>query len=121
VGRSADAVSTFGKVIAAEPLCADARVFLGIAALQAGNLQDASAELSRALFLEPTMGMGHYLLAQVHEKRGDREAARRSYRNALAQLKYPQRPLAGHYPDMPESTETLGRAARYALAALEEA
>jgi chemotaxis protein methyltransferase CheR len=38
----------------------------------------------------------------------------------VAQLRFPQRPLAGHYPDMPDSPDTLARAARYALAALEE-
>jgi len=49
------------------------------------------------------------------------EAARRSYRNAIAQLRFPQRQLAGHYPELPDSAEAITRAARYALAALEEA
>ena len=38
----------------------------------------------------------------------------------MAQLRVPQRPLAGFYPELPESPDTVARAARYALAALEE-
>jgi chemotaxis protein methyltransferase CheR len=98
----------------------DARVFLGVAALQANALDEARAELSRALFLEPTLALGHYLLAQVYERLRHRDDARRAYRNAIAQLRFPQRPLNGHYPDTPDSTESIHRAARYALAALEE-
>jgi chemotaxis protein methyltransferase CheR len=35
-------------------------------------------------------------------------------------LRFKQRPLAGFYPDLPDSPELITRAARYALAALEE-
>ena len=111
---------TFAVALQKEPLCVEARVFGGVAALQGSQLEDARSELSKALFLEPTLALGHYLLAQVHERLGAHEAARRSYRNAVAQLKHPQRPLAGHYPDMPDSVDAIHRAARYALAALEE-
>jgi chemotaxis protein methyltransferase CheR len=83
-------------------------------------LAEARAELSKALFLEPTLAIGHYLLAQVQERTKDRDGARRSYRNAIAQLRFPQRPLAGHYPDIPDSAEAIAQVARYALAALEE-
>jgi len=38
----------------------------------------------------------------------------------VEQLRQPQRPLAGHYPDMPESGEPIAQAARYALATLSE-
>lgn len=120
VGRSGESMETFARAIAQEPLCVEARIFGGVAQLQAGKLKEAKAELSKGLFLEPTLALGHYLLAQVQEKMGDVESARRSYRNAIAQLRFNQRPLAGHYPDMPESPEAIGRAARYALSALEE-
>nr|WP_211194669.1 CheR family methyltransferase [Pyxidicoccus fallax] len=119
-GRIPEARDTFAQAIQREPLCVEARVFGGVAALQAGNLAEARSELSKALFLEPTLAIGHYLLAQVHERSQEPEAARRSYRNAIAQLRFPQRPLAGHYPEMPDSAEAISRAARYALAALEE-
>jgi chemotaxis protein methyltransferase CheR len=119
-GRIAEAREAFAQALTREPLCVEARVFGGVAALQAGQLAEARAEFSKALFLEPTLAIGHYLLAQVQERTKDREGARRSYRNAIAQLRFPQRPLAGHYPDMPDSSDAIARVARYALAALEE-
>ncbi|MBJ6762404.1 tetratricopeptide repeat protein [Myxococcaceae bacterium JPH2] len=119
-GRIPEAREAFGQALQREPLCVEARVFGGVAAMQAGNLGEARSELSKALFLEPTLAIGHYLLAQVQERTKDFEGSRRSYRNAIAQLKYPQRPLAGHYPEMPDSADAISRAARYALAALEE-
>jgi chemotaxis protein methyltransferase CheR len=119
-GRSIDAREAFAQAINREPLCVEARVFGGLAALQAGELPEARAELGKALFLEPSLAIGHYLMAQVHERLKDHEAARRSYRNAISQLRFPQRPLAGHYPELPDSAEAISRAARYALAALEE-
>ncbi|HVE83814.1 MAG TPA: CheR family methyltransferase, partial [Myxococcales bacterium] len=120
LGEHQEARSAFAQALQREPLCVEARIFGGMAALQESKLEDARAELQKALFLEPTLSVGHYLLAQVQEKLGDREGARRSYRNAVAQLRFPQRPMAGHYPDMPDSPDALARAARYALAALEE-
>ena len=119
-GRIVEAREAFAQALTREPLCVEARVFGGVAALQAGQLAEARSELSKALFLEPTLAIGHYLLAQVQERTKDREGARRSYRNAIAQLRFPQRPLAGHYPDIPDSPEAISRVARYALAALEE-
>ncbi|NTX17599.1 tetratricopeptide repeat protein [Myxococcus sp. CA056] len=119
-GRIPEAREAFAQAILREPLCVEARVFGGVAALQAGELKEARSELAKALFLEPTLAIGHYLLAQVQERSHESEAARRSYRNAIAQLRFPQRTLAGHYPEMPDSAEAISRAARYALAALEE-
>ena len=120
MGRNAESREAFALALSREPLCVEARVFGGVAALQAGALVDARAELTKALFLEPTLALGHYLLAQVHERSKDPEAARRSYRNAIAQLRFPQRALAGHYPEIPESVEAMARAAKYALSALQE-
>jgi len=120
-GNSAGAVEVFGQVLAREPLCVEARLFLAIASLKTSELERARAELGKALFLEPSLAILHYLLAEVQERLGDREGARRAYRNALSQLKFPQRPLAGHYPDLPDAPDAIARAARYALAALEDA
>lgn len=118
LGRPTDSRETFERAISREPLCVEARIFGGVAALQDGHLEEARSELKKALFLEPTLALGHYLLAQIQERMGDREGATRSYRNAIAQLRFPQRDLAGHYPDLPATTETIARVARYALAAL---
>ncbi|MGQ0506927.1 MAG: CheR family methyltransferase [Myxococcaceae bacterium] len=120
MGRNAEARETFAQVLAREPLCVEARIFGGVAALQAGMLPESRSELSKALFLEPSLALGHYLLAQVQERSSDHEGARRSYRNAISQLKFTQRVLAGHYPDMPDSPDAIARAAKYALAALQE-
>jgi len=120
MGRIGEAQGVFSQAVVQEPLCVEARVFGGVAALQAGRLEEARAELGKALFLEPTLAIGHYLLAQVQERSGDREGARRSYRNVVVQLRFPQRPLAGHYPEIPTSPDAMLRAARYALASLEE-
>jgi chemotaxis protein methyltransferase CheR len=56
----------------------------------------------------------------VHERRGNPEAARRSYRNAIAQRKGPPHALLGHFPDLPTSNEAIAQAAQYRLAALSE-
>jgi chemotaxis protein methyltransferase CheR len=119
MGRSGESQRAFAKALAREPLCVEAWLFGGVAAVQAGKINDAHSQLRKALFLEPGLAVGHYLLGQVQERLGDRESARRSYRNAIAQLRSPQRELAGHYPDLPGSAETIGRVARYALSALD--
>jgi chemotaxis protein methyltransferase CheR len=120
LGRAQDADRLFQEVTAREPLCVEARLYSAVAAMQVNEYPRARPELNKALFLEPTLALAHYLSAQVSERLGDRAGARRAYRNAIAQLRFPQRPLAGFYPDLPESPELISRAARYALAALEE-
>jgi chemotaxis protein methyltransferase CheR len=120
LGRAQDAERVFQEVIAREPLCVDVRMYGAMAAMQVNDYPRARSELLKALFLEPTLALAHYLSAQVSERLGDREGARRAYRNAITHLRFPQRPLAGFYPDLPESPELVSRAARYALAALEE-
>jgi len=121
LGQPERAQGAFEEVLTREPFCVEARVYAGIAALGQGELPRARGELSKALFLEPTLAVGYFLLAQVEEKAGEREDARRAYRNALAQLRFRQRPLAGYYPDLPDASDVIARASRYALAALGEA
>lgn len=120
LGRAKDSERVLQEVTAREPLCVDARLYAAMAAMQINDYPRARSELSKALFLEPTLALAHYLSAQVSERLGDRDGARRAYRNAITQLRFAQRPLAGFYPDLPESPELVSRAARYALAALEE-
>jgi chemotaxis protein methyltransferase CheR len=121
MGRAQEAQRVFDEVFEDEPFCVEARVYGAMAQMQVGRFAQAHGELGKALFLEPTLALAHYLAAQVSERLGDREGARRAYRNAIAQLRFPQRALAGFYPDMPDSAELISRAARYALSALEEA
>lgn len=121
MGNVDEARESYQAALAKEPLCVEARLYLALAAMQANGLEEARTELTRALFLEPTLVIGHYLLGQVHERRGDAEAARRAYRNAVAQRRAPAHDLIGHFPDLPRSNEAVAQAAQYRLAALSEA
>lgn len=121
MGRAEEAARVFAEVSLREPLCVEARLFGSMAAMQVGRDDEARGQVQKALFLEPTLALAHYLAAQIFERLGDHDGARRSYRNAITQLRFPQRVLAGYYPDLPDSPELISRAARYALAALEEA
>ena len=120
MGRAEAAQQVFSDVVNREPLCVEVRVYAAMALMQVNQYAQARAEISKALFLEPTLALAHYLSAQISERLGDRDGARRAYRNAVTQLRFAQRPLAGYYPDLPDSPELISRAARYALAALEE-
>lgn len=121
MGNVDEAREAYQAALSREPLCVEARLYLALAAMQARELEEARTELTRALFLEPTLAIGHYLLGQVHERRDDPEAARRAYRNAIAQRRAPHHDLIGHFPDLPRSNEAIGQAAQYRLAALSEA
>lgn len=118
MGNVDEARDLFNNALVKEPLCVEARVYLAIAALQSGQLEDARIELTRALFLEPTLALGHYLLAQVQEKRGDLDAARRAYKNAVAQRRAPPHVLIGHFPELPRTNEAIAQAAQYRWVAL---
>jgi chemotaxis protein methyltransferase CheR len=120
MGNPDEARDCFSRALRAEPLCVEARIYLGLATLQEGKLDEARSELQKALFLEPTLSLGHYLLAQVHEQKGDMESARRCYRNAVQQRRFSQRALLGHYPELPGSTDAIAQAAQFRLAALSE-
>jgi chemotaxis protein methyltransferase CheR len=121
MGNVDEARDLFNVALAKEPLCVEARLYLAIAAMQSGQQDPARVELTRALFLEPTLALGHYLLGQVQEKRGDFEAARRAYKNAIAQRKAPPHTLIGHFPELPKTNEAIAQASQFRLAALSEA
>ncbi len=121
MGNVDEARDLFNLALTKEPLCVEARVYLAIAAIQSAQYDAARIELTRALFLEPTLALGHYLMAQVQEQRGDFEAARRAYKNAIALRKASPHALLGHFPEMPTTNEAVAQAAAYRLAALSEA
>jgi chemotaxis protein methyltransferase CheR len=120
MGNIDEAKECYAAVLAMEPLCVEARLYLAMAALQGSRTEEAKTELTRALFLEPNLAIGHYLLGQVNERRGDAEGARRSYRNAIGLRKGTPHDLVGHFPDLPRSNEAVAQSAQYRLAALSE-
>ncbi len=121
MGNVDEARDLFELTLTKEPLCVEARVYLAVAAIQSQQYDTARIELTRALFLEPTLALANYLMAQVQEQRGDFEAARRAYKNAIALRKGSPHALLGHFPEMPTTNEAVAQAAAYRLAALSEA
>ncbi len=120
MGNLDEAREAYQYALSREALCVEARLYTALAEMQGGELEPAKLELTRALFLEPTLAVGHYLLGQVNERRGDNEGALRAYRNAISQRKQPKHELIGHFPDLPRSNEAIAQAAQYRLAALSE-
>lgn len=120
MGNVDEARDLFNLALTKEPLCVEARVYLAVAEIQSAQYDAARIELTRALFLEPTLALGHYLMAQVQEKRGDLDAARRAYKNAIALRKASPHGLLGHFPELPTTNEAVAQAAAYRLAALAE-
>jgi len=122
MGHHDEARSSYRAALAAEPLCTEAHLFLGIACFEGGEgyEEEAVRELSRAVFLDPDLGLAHYYTGRLYERRGDVVAARRAYRNAVAACQIQRVGTLGHFPDLPTDPSVLARAARYALAAIEE-
>ncbi len=116
------ALASYRAALALEPLSAEAHLFCGVHFLQSGDLGGAAQELSRALFLDPDLALGHYYLGRCREAERDAARARLCYKNAIDA--YRRRPdgkrqaFLGYYPDLPEDGAAFARAAGYALAAL---
>jgi chemotaxis protein methyltransferase CheR len=112
----------YEAAIALEPLSAEAHLFYGIHLFGAGEADAAARELSRALFLDPDLVVGHYYLGRCREAQRDAARARLAYRNAMDAFRREPRgrghPFLGYYPDVPEDGAAFARAAEYALAAL---
>ncbi len=116
------AAESYRLALSTEPLSAEAHLFYGIHLLEAGEADAAALELSRALFLDPDLALGHYYLGRSREAQRDAFRARLCYRNAIEAFR--RRPdgkrqaFLGYYPDVPDDGATFARAAEYALAAL---
>ena len=116
----AAARSCYEAALEMEPLRAEAHLLFGIHLLAQGELEAAAAELSRALFLDPELGLGHYFLGRCKERLGDLDGARRAYRNAMRAFREARSPrrFLGFYPDLPADDGPFARAAESALRAL---
>ncbi|OFX25837.1 MAG: chemotaxis protein CheR [Anaeromyxobacter sp. RBG_16_69_14] len=113
---------SYQAALAIEPLHAETHLFYGVERLGAGDAEAAAQALSRALFLDPDLVIGHYFLGRCREAQRDVQRARLSYANAIkAYQRNPgarRKPFLGYYPDLSEDGGALARSAAYALAAL---
>ena len=77
------ALEISGRVIAEEPLDADACFVHGLAALASGSAEQAVASFRRALYVDPSFALAAFQLGRAFDSIGDGGAARRAYEQAL--------------------------------------
>jgi tetratricopeptide (TPR) repeat protein len=65
IGKHADAIALFRRVVSGQPKSADAHVNLAIAFADAGNLEEALKETSTAVLLSPKLASAHLNRARV--------------------------------------------------------
>ena len=90
LGRVAQAVDVLREALAQEPDNAEALGHLAGGLAELGHADEALAAVGRALQLQPAAGAAWLLQATLLRERGEAEAARRSYRQALAHGADPQ-------------------------------
>lgn len=100
-GGYQEAVDTCRAGLAIHPGYLSARVTLGRALVELGQLEEAQAELSRVLESAPENLAAIRGLAEIHHRRGDLSAALAQYRAALL--------LARNDPDLEETIADLSR------------
>ncbi|MCU1594250.1 MAG: methyltransferase, CheR-type [Frankiales bacterium] len=85
-GLYAEAAQLAADAAALAPLQVDAFYLRGLALVDAGRDEDALVDLRKAVYLEPTLGFAHFLLAGVLDRLGHPAAAAREYRAAADTL-----------------------------------
>jgi tetratricopeptide (TPR) repeat protein len=83
-GRYAEAVVEFRKAVAAKPDSVTARVNLGAALTQAGDLKGAAEQFEEAIRLEPQKANAHYNLAVILARQNRHSEASSHLRSALS-------------------------------------
>jgi chemotaxis protein methyltransferase CheR len=89
VGQLAEALKLYAQVLAIDPLCAEARMFLGIAHYKTGDALSASVALRAALFLEPELWPAAFYLALSYEQLGSLQQAVLEYRRVVQSAAHP--------------------------------
>jgi len=99
-GDAARAVKLYGAVLELDPLCAEARMFAGIAHHLRGDPAAAVEELRAALFLDPDLWPAAFYLALNYEKLGLALDARREYQRVVS--------MSGRIPSLRSRSSVLG-------------
>jgi chemotaxis protein methyltransferase CheR len=85
-GRLGDAIAATERLLAADPLDADAHFVGGIAHLGSGDARAAATSLRRALYVDPSFALAAFQLGRAYDALDDEPAARRAYLQALQAL-----------------------------------
>jgi chemotaxis protein methyltransferase CheR len=80
------AIESADRVLAANPLNAEAYYVRGMSELATDDPAAAVGSLRRALYVDPTFALAAFQLGRAHELRGDAQAARRAYARTLRAL-----------------------------------
>jgi chemotaxis methyl-accepting protein methylase len=80
------AIHGAARLLADDPLDADAYFIRGLAELSLLDAEAAVGSLRRALYIDPSFGLAAFQLGRAHEQRGDPAAAVRAYGQALRTL-----------------------------------
>jgi chemotaxis protein methyltransferase CheR len=105
-----EAEAECGRLAELHPLMAELHYLHGVLLMELHRDEEACQAVQRAVFLDRTLAIAHFLLGSIRQRRGQLEAAQRSFRNA--------RNLCAALPDQEMVTlsdhETNGQLARAA-------
>lgn len=82
-GKPREAAAAAEQAMADHPLSPELHVVTALVYLTLKRPRDAERLLRRALYLDSSMAMAHFLLGLLLERRGSTAASRTSYRNAI--------------------------------------
>jgi len=82
-GEYTAAIDSAGRVLAVDPLNAEAYYVRGMSELATDDPAAAVGSLRRALYVDPTFALAAFQLGRAHELRGDAQAAKRAYARTL--------------------------------------
>jgi chemotaxis protein methyltransferase CheR len=85
-GQFTAAIEAASRVLAVDPLSAEAYYVRGQSELAIGDPGAAVDSLRRALYVDPSFAPAAFQLARAHDRRGDTEAARKAYAWTLRTL-----------------------------------
>lgn len=86
-GEYPAAAEKIERVLADDPLNAEALFVRGLAEIAGGEPDSAVASLRRALYIDPSFALAAFQLGRAQDVQGEAQAARRAYRQALRTLK----------------------------------